>query len=191
MSVSITKEGLVKASGSIGANLLADSYYTLIQNTDSGNVYYYYTIPDLSKLTTGTKVVISCDIELYNVKSLSRIGAEPSFTNGSSTQWVGVWTSDKTDRKERIFAVHTMTLNATSTGQRGIYIQGATYNTGGYIKISNPKLEIGDHPTPWCPNINDTMYVGNTCGFTELDNNYVSDFSLGEEYMHATEFIEW
>lgn len=190
MSVNITQQGIVNASGNINANLLKDSYYTLTLQTD-GSVSYQCTIPDISKIKNGVSLVISCDIELYNVKSMSRIGAEPSFTTSGSTNWIGVWTNNIANRKERIFAVHTMSGDATGVGQRGIYIQGVTFNSGGYIKVSNPKLEIGTYPTPWCPNINDDIYVGNICGFTELDNKYVADFSIGETYIHANEFIEW
>lgn len=188
---SITQQGIVNASGNIGANLLAGSYITNKLETD-GSKTVTYTCPDRSLLKAGTKVTVSVDIEVYNVASMRRIGVEPSFTSSGGTMYIGAWTTDKTNRRERIYSTTTLPYDAINLGQNGIYIQDITFNSGGgYIILRNPKLEIGDHPTPWCPNINDSMYVGNTCGFTELDNNYVSDFSLGEEYMHATEFIEW
>lgn len=185
MSVSLGKNGVVSASGEIGANLLADSYIVLKQTT-SGNTSMNYTVPDLSKITNGVKLTVSCDIELYNVTGLSRIGCEPSFSNGSKQVYIGVWTSDKTTRKERISQTWTMDGNAVSVGQRGIYIQGASFDTGGYIIVSNPKLEINDHPTDWCPNINDDYYVGNTSGFNEQSN--IAQITKG--CINAPDFIE-
>ena len=190
MSVNISKQGIVSASGNIGANLLAGSHIVNLLTTD-GTQTVTYTCPDRSMLTAGTKVVISVDIEVYNVASMTRIGAEPSFTSSGANMYVGVWTNDKTNRKTRIFNTYTLPRDAINLSQNGIYIQGVTFGTGGgYIKLSNPKLEIGEYPTPWCPNINDADYVGNICGFTELDNKYVSDFSIGKEYIHANDFIE-
>lgn len=189
MNTSITKQGIAIASGNIGANLLAGSHIINRLDTD-GSKTVTYTCPDVSLLKANTVVTISVDIEVYNVKNMSRIGAEPSFTSSGTNMWVGVWTSDLTNRKQRISATHTLPRDAIKLHQNGIYIQNVTFDTGGYIILSNPKLEIGDHPTPWCPNVNDSIYVGDTCGFTELDNNYLTEFSIGREYINSTEFIE-
>lgn len=189
MGTNISKQGIAYASGNIGDNLLCGSYYTLVQ-TANGSSNYNYTIPDISKIVSGVKLVISVDIELYNVASMSRIGAEPSFSTNSGTYYIGVWTTDVTNRKQRISAVRTMGDTATGVGQRGIYIQGVTFNSGGYIKISNPKLEIGTIPTPWTPNVNDDMYVSNTSGFFELVNPISSNTSIAKEYMLANQFYE-
>lgn len=191
MSVNITQQGIVNASGNVGANLLAGSYLTSKLETD-GSKTMTYTCPDRSLLRAGTKVTVSVDIEIYNVSSMTRIGVEPSFTSSGGIMYIGAWTTDKTNRRQRIYNTVTLSYDAINLSQNGIYIQGVTFGSGGgYIILRNPKLEIGDHPTPWCPNVNDDMYVGTTCGFTELDNKFVSDFSLGDEYIHATEFIEW
>ena len=189
MATNITKQGIANASGNIGANLLGNSNIINRLDTD-GSKTVTYTCPDVSLLKANTVVTISVDIEVYNVKTMRRIGAEPSFTSSGSMMYIGVWTSDLTNRKQRISATCTIPRDAIALGQNGIYIQNITFDTGGYIILSNPKLEIGDHPTPWCPNVTDSIYVGCTCGFTELDNNYLTDFSIGQEYIHATDFIE-
>jgi hypothetical protein len=191
MSVNITRQGIINASGNIGANLLAGSYLTNKLETD-GSKTVTYTCPDRSLLKAGTKVTVSVDIEVYNVASMRRIGVEPSFTSSGGTMYIGAWTTDKTNRRERIYSTTTLSYDAINLGQNGIYIQDITFNSGGYIILRNPKLEIGDHPTPWCPNINDDIYVGSKCGFSELDEKYISDFSIGlkNEYIVATEFIE-
>lgn len=186
MSVQVVKTGIVNASGEIGANLLKGSNIVLTQTTD-GWSSMEYTIPDISMLTTGTQLVISVDIELYNVESMNRIGCEPSFTRSGVTDYVGVWTSDVTDRKERIFSVRTLSGVPTGVGQRGIYIQNVVFKSGGgYIKVSNPKLELGSAPTVWCPNVADDEYVGNTSGFNEAST--IAQITKG--YVTAPDFME-
>jgi hypothetical protein len=186
MSVSLGKNGVVSASGEIGANILCGSYITLTQTTD-GSSNASYTIPDTSMITAGTKLVTSVDIELYNVESMSRIGCEPSFTIDGSTRYFGVWTTDITDRKQRIYNTWTATGSPTAVGQHGIYIQKVVFKAGGgYIKVSNPKFEVGTVPTDWCPNINDDYYVGNTSGFNEQSN--IAQITKG--YINAPDFME-
>lgn len=185
MSVQIVKTGVVNASGEIGTNLLKGSNIVLTQTTD-GSSHMYFTVPDLSQIKNGVRLVVSCDIELYNVTAMSRIGCEPSFYNGSSYVYVGVWTYDKTTRKTRISNSIVMNGDAVSVNQRSIYIQGVTFGTGGYIKVSNPKLEINDRPTAWCPNVADDEYVGNTSGFNEA--SAIAQITKG--YVNAPDFIE-
>ena len=187
MSTNITKQGLACASGQINPNLLAGSYLTNKLDTD-GSKTLTYTCPDRSLLKAGTKVTVSVDIEVYNVATMRRIGVEPSFTSSSGTMYIGAWTTDTTNRKERISNTVTLAYDAINLSQNGIYIQNVTFNSGGYIILRNPKLEISDHPTPWCPNINDNIYVGDICGFTEID---ATQCSIGENCITATEFIEW
>lgn len=167
--MNISKNGIITATGSPNDNLLGNTNFTFIQNTD-GTSYQNFTIPDLSKLQAGITLTVSINIELYNVKTLSRIGAEPAFRDSSNTkQYIGVWTSVITNRKERISATKQLSINAIGIIQQGVYIQGATFNEGGYIKLSNPKLEIGNIATSWTPNSMDILYVGNTNGFIEIE----------------------
>jgi hypothetical protein len=185
MSVQVSKTGIVNTSGEIGANLLGGSRITLKQTTD-GNGRMDYTVPNLSKIKNGVKLTVSCDIELYNVTGMSRIGCEPSFYNGTSYVYIGVWTSDRTNRKERISNSVIMNGDAVSLSQHSIYIQGVTLGEGGYIIVSNPKLEINDRPTAWCPNVADDEYVGNTSGFNEA--SAIAQITKG--YVNAPDFIE-
>ena len=196
MGLSISKQGTVSASGeNVNPNLLAGSAISLFVNTDvSGSTNLDYTIPDISKLKAGTKLIVSCDIELYNVATIRRIGCEPSFTSSSGNiMYVGIWTSDLSNRRCRIYSsVYTMAYDATGVGQRGIYVQGVTFNTGGYIRVSNPKLEIGTYPTPWCPHVNDAYYAGSNCGFFESSNPYVigANTSFNKNFIVTKELIE-
>lgn len=190
MATNISKQGVAFASGNVNPNLLKGSYMTLTQTTD-GSSYAEFTIPDISGIVDGVKLVVSVDIELYNVASMSRIGCEPSFPTSGGTRYIGVWTSTTTSRKKRIFQVYTMQGNATSVGQHGIYIQGVTFGEGGgYIKLSNPKLEFGIYPTPWVPHTTDDIYVGNTNGFFEITNPLGTDANIAKEYMSANQFYE-
>ena len=187
--MSISKQGIVTSSGKVNPNLLCGSHITLTQTTD-GSSYLTYTVPDLSQIVNGAKLVISVDIEVYNVASMSRIGAEPSFYTSGGTQWIGVWTSDITNRKQRIFSTYTMSGDATGLGQNGIYIQGITFNTGGYIKLSNPKLEVSTVPTPWVPNVNDDIYDADLGGFFETSNPISANTSIAKNYITANQFYE-
>jgi hypothetical protein len=178
MSITIIKNGLITSSGEkINENLLGNSNIILTQNYN-GDSHMSYTIPDISMISTGTHLTVSVYVEMHNVKSLRRAGIEPSFHKENYQTYlddiyVGAWTTDFTDRKIRIYAKSTIYATIVGVGQHAIYIQGAEFNDGGYITLSYPKLEIGDVPTPWCPNKNDEMYTGNQ-GFIEhylVDNN--------------------
>ena len=193
MSVNISKQGVVNASGGdIKPNLLAGSKLTLKQTTD-GSSLAGYTCPDRSLLKAGTVVVVSVDIEVYNVNTMRRIGVEPSFTTSNGNpMYIGKWTSDTTNRKERIYSIYTLPQDAINLSQNGIYIQDITFNSGGYIILSNPKLEISDHPTAWCPNINDIYYTSNNDGFVERNISFSNSISqIYKNHYEMIEFIEW
>lgn len=191
MSLNISKQGVINISGGANPNLLVGSNIYLKQTTDGwSNVEY--TIPDLSQLKANVVFVVSVDIELYNVASMNRIGCEPSFgmSNGN-TYYAGIWTTDTTNRKERIYTVRSLPSDATSVGQRAVYIQNVVFNTGGYIIISNPKLEISSVPTPWIPNVNDSIYVGKSSLFeTDKPTTTDSNFVLGKNYLVANNLYE-
>lgn len=193
MSVNITKQGIVYACGSdIQPNLLKGTNIQCILNTD-GSKSMTYTCPDLSKLKAGVVLTVSVDIEVYNVNTMRRIGCEPSFTSSGSSMYIGVWTSDKTNRRMRIFNTVTLARDAIALSQNGIYIQDITFNSGGYIILSNPKLEINSTPTAWCPNINDDYYVGGAGGFIErsASPSIYADAQIYEDHVECIEFIEW
>lgn len=172
MSLSINKNGIIYSSkDTINPNLLAESNIILMQTTD-GESYMYYSIPDTSMIVANTTLTVSVDVEMYNVKALSRCGVEPSFYYPDGQYYVGSWISDISNKKIRIYSTSWFGASGvTGIGQRGIYIQGAQFYQGGYIKLSNPKLEIGNVPTAWCPNIHDDFYVGNTQGFIETNED--------------------
>ena len=191
--VSITKQGIVRASGSdIQPNLLKGTNFQCILNTD-GSAIKTYTCPDLSQLKAGTILTVSVDIEVYNVNTMRRIGCEPSFTSSGSSMYVGVWTSTTTNRKVRIYNTVTLARDAIALGQNGVYIQDVTFNTGGYIILSNPKLEISSVPTAWCPNINDDYYVGSAGGFIErsVSPSISADAQIYKDHVECIDFIEW
>lgn len=196
MGLSISKQGVISASGeNVNPNLLAGSNIFLKDTTGNVRVSEFYTIPDLTKLKAGTNLVVSCDIEVYNVASMSRIGVEPSFfyTGGGTNQiYIGKWTNETYNRKQRIYATYTLSYDVTGYNQCGIYIQNVVYNTGGYTIVSKPKLEIGTYPTPWCPHVNDAYYAGSNCGFFESSNPYVigANTSFNKNYIITKELIE-
>jgi hypothetical protein len=188
--MSIGKNGIWKHSGSPNENLLKGTYFTLEQTTNGGsNKAYSITSTDLAKLKAGTQLTVSVDIEVYNVSSWSRIGVEPSFyaSDGQGTMYIGAWTTDKTNRKQRISATHILRSDATGMGQNSVYIQGVTFGDGGYIKLSNPKLEISAYPTSWVPNLADNIYIENTNGFIEYNDKARIQKN---DYIEANNFIE-
>ena len=58
----------------------------------------------------------------------------------------------------------------------------------GPIFINNIKLEQGDKPTPWLPNINDSKYISSTVPFTENNNN--NKLYIGNSWISANQFYQ-
>ena len=130
---------------------------TNIASSTNGKVYNLS-----STIPSGTKVTISCWIDADNIimSGNKRIGLSSCITktDGSGTQWFETWASynggqlkDNGSFHGRVSSTQTILGNMSSIGT---YIQTLSSGT---VSISQLKVEIGDGPTPWCPNSSDTL----------------------------------
>ncbi len=143
-----------------------------------------------SSLPEGTVVTASCRVDADNVvwnenatASYRRVGMEIdgfAKTAGGS-QYVGAWAGETLSNGANVceaftgsfhgIVSKTVTLLGTMPANHlvGIYIQGVKSGT---VKVSHPKLEVGDKLTPWTPATTDSLYSA-----MGLDSNVVYDVS--------------
>lgn len=209
MSVSITKEGLVKASGEINPNLLSryvapgqgsptststagrtqyyGDYGIIIPATENADTYFRLFLKQ--QLTANAKYTISCNVSGLLDGSYYRF---PLFAQGNTS--MGVLQLDHNGLCTLTFTMTYGTQTAISAGSETIYIcfmddsVRALASGQGAITVTHFKLEAGEIATPWCPYTNDPNYTGDICGFTEID---ATQCSIGENCITATDFIEW
>ena len=210
MSVSITKEGLVKASGEINPNLLSryvapgtgsptststagrtkyyGDYGIIIPATENADTYFNLFMKQ--QLTANAKYTISC-----NVSGLLEGGYYnfPLFTQSNTA--MGILQLNHNGLCSLTFTMtYTGAQTASTVGSETVYRcfmddTARTIPSGqGAITVTHFKLEAGEIATPWCPYTNDPNYAGDICGFTEID---ATQCSIGKNCVTATEFIEW
>ncbi len=134
-------------------NLLKNTNVSVTNGSKTGFVLSQ-TIP------SGTKVTFSLQIDAIDLvlSGNKRIGLEGFQNNGTNNSYTGVWITGANAQgtySKRIFA--TVTLNRDfliNNHTFGIYVQTVS---SGSVTISNPKIEIGDKSTPWCPNEADAL----------------------------------
>lgn len=135
------------------------------------------TSAKLSKaIPSGTVITLSVQIDMENVTWMTtgnrRVGCEMGAfyrDDGTTKQYIGAWIADPTSTSNsgvvdrltgsfhgRISKTWTTEGNAPAEIAAGIYIQGLSSGTA---KVSQPKLEIGDTATPWCPNSVDDEFA--------------------------------
>ncbi len=113
-----------------------------------------------SVIPNGTKVTISCRIDADNVvlTGNKRIGLSIGIVkaDGSGNQWFEAWIYER-DLSNGSFHGRISNTSIVLGNMDSIiaYIQTLSSGT---VSISQVKVEIGDHPTPWCPNSTDELY---------------------------------
>lgn len=193
MSVNITQQGIVNASGNVNKNLFSwnnrgATEITLnnYQNTGSFTQFSNCLTFD-SSTTVGTKYTISfwarsvngtTALYLYNSNSTPRyFYFSTTLTSSLGADWqYFTYTFTNADRGSG-------TTTASVCNRIEIYMPS---QMGGQVK--EIKIEQGEVATSWVPASTDSSYTGDTCGFTELGGNICK---IGEECVTATEFIEW
>ena len=209
MSVNITQQGIVNASGNVNPNLLSryvtpgqgspgatstagrTQYYAdygiIIPATENADTYFRLFLKQ--QLTANAKYTISCNVSGLLDGSYYRF---PLFSQGNTS--MGVLQLDHNGLCTLTFTMTYSTQTAVSVGSETVYIcfmddsARALASGQGAITITHFKLEAGEIATPWIPYTADPNYVGTTCGFTEID---ATQCSIGENCVTATEFIEW
>lgn len=149
-------------------NLLKNTNVSVTNGSKTGFVLSQ-TIP------SGTKVTFSLQIDAVDLvlSGNKRIGLEGFQNNGTNNSYKGVWITGVNAQgtySKRIFATVTLDRDfLINNNTFGIYIQTVS---SGSVTISNPKIEIGDKPTPWCPNPLDDLYT-----ILQLNDTSVKDIS--------------
>ena len=209
MSVNITKQGVVNASGNTNPNLLSryvapgagnpgatsasgrtqyyGDYGIIIPATQNSDTYFNLFMKQ--QLTLNAKYTISC-----NVSGLLDGGYYyfPLFAQANTS--MGLLKLDHNGLCSLTFTMTYDAQTAATVGSETVYrcfmddIQRNIVSGQGAITVTHFKLEAGEVATPWCPYTADSNYVGDICGFTEID---ATQCSIGENCVTATEFIEW
>ena len=199
MSVNIGKNGVITASGiDVGENLVLNSINIGISHLESGNEYIDLNLgQSYMDITHGTKVTISFDLELkyitetnyFYVYNTNDKGPKQISGMNIGSQVFSGHTVGETIKK-RVSATTIIVDRSDEIKKDDNYIEFYTiYGSGNVFKISNIKIELGDTPTPWCPNETDDIYTGTATGFVE--SNTATPKIAKAEYVEATEFIEW
>jgi len=161
----------------------------------------------LNEVVKSDSITLSVDIMFNNLIGGNRLGIEFHIIYTDDTfQYFNVWrwinTGDiGTSFSERIVNViqnNHKGKKIKEISQLGLYIQCSAEN----IKISNPKLEIGNKPTDWSPapeDVWDTMVdLGiidkNAMNLTEAEKANIKFingmFSKGADYTNGTEVVK-
>ena len=202
MSVSITKEGLVKASGGIGANIIAGNGVssTPIEYTYPSSSYSdkfgckTLIVPSASQYTLSfyAKSTVAGDkvrAHFYNPNTTTKCESSQGITKSASdgnmtftlsTEWEFYWVvytqSSTTATKSVIFP----RMGSTASYP---YMSGT-----GTVSIWGLKLEEGAHPTPFTYANTVANYIGEDHGFIEVPKESASIY---QNFIVANEFIEW
>lgn len=201
MSVQVYKNGIVSAGGSgVGENLVLDSASKNVSHLTSGNEYIAINLgQSYMDIASGSTVTISFDIELkymnnsdsyksyflvYNTnnkgpKQITNVTFSSQIYNGET---VG------TTIKKRVSGTTTIVDRASSNTNNNWIEFYTGYGTENVYAISNLKIELGSHPTPWTPAPSDAIYVGAEHGFIETDGSIAKFYS---DFAEANEFIEY
>lgn len=206
MSVNISQQGIASASGQVNPNLVPnqglftkENPYILTTTSNDGYrwlsgsnfevkpsttyMYSVYCDGELASAHTGAQGTFSMWLYLCNDGNASKSasGSYDSAVNFNSGNYSHVQIGNRHIWKY-----------TTTASQRYMSIRLNNYGTGGVThKYWGFKIEEGTVATPWIPNVNDTNYVGDICGFTESLSLTSEQVSIGENCITATEFIEW
>lgn len=188
MGTNISKQGIAFASGAVNPNLFSwqnKGASTIVlndyQNTGSFTQFNNCLTFDPST-TIGTKYTISLwarspngatKLHLYNSNGTPRyFYFSTILTNSLGTDW----------------QFFTYTFTNQDRGSGNIYNRIEIYMPSQMKgEVKEIKIEEGEISTAWLPATTDALYVGNTCGFTELGKQ---QGSIAKECMSANQFYE-
>ena len=154
----------------------------------------------LASNISGKTITVSCDIRAYDLPStntsnyvyLTLQAYDTSTTNTRAGnrdysipsnflkegEWVRI-------SYQRVVNFDDWAVGSGYTTNNFNYISLALFNhSGKRIDFRKAKVEIGDHPTPWCPNSSDTLYT--TLGYN--DNIEYDTSGFGNNGMRVSDF---
>ena len=208
MATNISKQGIASASGNVNLNLLSrytvpgqngptnhstagrteyyGDYGIIIPATENADTYFRLFLKQT--LTNNAIYTISCNAEGLLAGTVYNF---PLFAQNNTS--MGLLVIDHNGLCSLTFTMTYSTQTAVTVGDETVYIcfmddSGRNLSSGqGAITLSHFKIEEGSIATPWVPANTDPIYVGDCCGFTEIDK---TSASIAKEYMSATQFYE-
>ena len=169
----INKQGVINMNGSPNPNLAIDS----LKNIAPTALYNIANFNTSETLTAGNK---------YTVVIKGTIGDDKKFgiwLGGGATR-VGWFTNNEDGT---FITTFTSPNSIGGNGSRtGINIYAYPSSNSNKSSLEWLKLENGEIPTLWIPNVNDDIYVGSS-GF--IENNDICKIQK-QGYIQSPEFIE-
>lgn len=174
MGTNISKQGIAFASGAVNPNLAKNS----LVNIAPTSVYNIANFDLTDELTAGEK---------FTVTLKGTIGADKSFGLWMGNGWtnVGFFTLLTNGLFALTFTSPTTIGGSGSRTRINLYAYPSDNTNTSSLEWL--KIEKGVTSTAWIPAITDTIYVGNTCGFTEFAG---TQSSIAKECISAPQFYE-
>lgn len=216
MSVSIQKTGVVNASGEVRENILIGTHRpVIVKNSSVGTRELKGLGADSGgngtfSITTETNLPVGIySFNVLNNTSGNRDYQQDQIPYVTGRKYTGSWWAkgegqclyrvwNCTKQSQPMGKQFTLTSNwtyyyHTFTATQEMETDNCTFHLGvtgnASIYICGMKLEEGDYPTDWIPNIEDVdnLFVGSKSGF----NEEIGNASITSGYINATEFIEY
>lgn len=216
MAVNITKQGIINASGNnIGANILLGSHvnqYTSVASGTTDRDSGIFSVGSGGNGTFSITVDNTCPVGFYSFNVLNNTSGNRDFQQGgipyeAGQVYTGSWWAkgsgtclyrswNRTKGNQPMGKTFTLTSDwklytHTFTATQVMEDDNCTWHLGvtgaSSINICGMKLEKGSVATPWIPNVDDEIYVGNS-GFIEIST---PNTSIGKDYIVSNEFIEF
>ena len=191
MGLNISQQGIVKASGeTVNGNML--EYITKSSNTTTYNAYQFNLTERLTANTTYTIQFWDVDVS-HSAKTEDQLNVSVYMGGGSKVlcRWQGTdyFTNGHADYLAITFTLTSSQASHSDNANLWLNIYNSTPGVSGTMNmhIGKWKMEKGSVATPWIPASTDPIYVGDSCGFTEIGT---TQCSFGQNYVITNELIE-
>ena len=191
MQVKLISQGLVahyllNNNGGGLSNLLSST-----PTTEAKTNYLAYQIPLTQNLEAEKTYTLQLwDVDISNTgKTEDELGIGVYWGGGNIRlyRWYG---ASHTNYLTITFTVTTAQASATDAVKLYLNFYNSPSNVSSatkYMSIGRWKLEEGDTPTPWCPNVNDTIY--NSMGYNTNIEYDVSGYCNNGTKYNITDYI--
>ena len=199
MGTNITKQGIVSAGKTLGANIIPNTSPNEIQYTYPSSSYsdkfspITIIIPSASQYTLSfyAKSTVAGDkvrAHYYSPNTTTRCETNQGVVTTAGDGQIDFTLSDKWEK----YWV-TYTQNATTAVKHVIFPRMFSQASGGatgtgVVSVKCVKFEEGAHPTPWIACTSDVNYVSATHGFVE--SGVVNETKIYNGCIESKEFYE-